>query len=289
MAQKINLMIIGAPKSATTSLLRYLEQHPLICTHSEIEMNAFINNEEYAEGDERFVSRYFKFNSLNQVLVGKSAGLMYNNVAMQRLKTHNSSMQLVVLLRNPIDRAYSAFLWARRRGWEESDSFTDAIKMSPASYSDDVLREGSCQYLEYGHYVTYLERIEKLFPYSSIHIWTLEQLRKDPLTILRTLTNLLHIPDYPFDVIDRNINSAAEPRSEKLARFLSGDSIIKRGMKLLLPWRFRQSLRRAAWGINDRPFTPPPIDPELRRTLQEYFSEENEKLANRYSIPIIWN
>ena len=289
MAQKISLMIIGAPKSGTTSLLRYLEQHPAICTHPEIEINAFINVEEYAEGEHRIISRYFKCNTLNQVLVGKSAGLMYNNEALGRLRSHNPTMQLVVLLRNPIERAYSAYLWARRRGWEESDSFSEAIMVSPGRYADDWLRDGSTQYLEYGRYATYLEIVEELFPSSNIHIWTLEQLKNDPLQILRILTNSLNLADFPFDVTGKKVNSAAKPRSVNLARFISGNSLFKRGMKVLLPWRLRQSLRRSVWVINDRPYTPPSIDPDLRRTLQDYYSEENKKLSSRYKIPITWN
>lgn len=289
MAQRINLMIIGAPKSATTSLLRYLEQHPSICTHSEIEINAFINSEEYAEGDGRIISRYFKCNKLNQVLVGKSAGLMYNNEALQRLRKHNPTLQLVVLLRNPIDRAYSAYLWARRRGWEEIDNFTDAIKVSPSRYADDWLREGSCQYLEYGRYATYLGKVEELFPHANIHVWTLEQLRNDPLHILQTLTCALDLSDFPYDVTSKRENRAAEPRSLKVASFISGNSFFKRGLKMLFPWRLRQSLRRVVWKINDRPCTPTPIDPNLRRELQEFYSDENEKLASRYKIQITWN
>ena len=127
MNQPIQLMIVGTQKSGTSSLLRYLAQHPDIHTHSQSEMTFFLQDHEYTRGYESAYAKYFAQCSENCKLIAKNVMVMYSHDIMQRIYQHNPKIHLVVLLREPVARAYSAYWWARRRGWENITSFEEAL------------------------------------------------------------------------------------------------------------------------------------------------------------------
>ncbi|MDE0685767.1 MAG: hypothetical protein OXI63_22795, partial [Candidatus Poribacteria bacterium] len=56
---KIQLMIVGAQKAGTSSLLRYLAQHPDIHTHAQPEMTFFLQDREYSRGYQWASAKYF--------------------------------------------------------------------------------------------------------------------------------------------------------------------------------------------------------------------------------------
>ena len=131
-ATSIQLMIVGAQKSGTSSLLRYLEQHPDMHTHPQPEMTFFLQDREYSRGYEWAFAKYFAGESdrddiANKQLIAKNVMVMHSPEVMQRIYEHNPDIHLVVLLREPVARAYSAYWWARRRGWENIKTYEEAL------------------------------------------------------------------------------------------------------------------------------------------------------------------
>src|SRR2546421_13021843 len=113
--RKIDLMIVGAQKSGTTSLKNYLGQHPEVVTHLETEFSYFFHESEYVKGP----AGMFRKNFLNALqgrskkIIAKSAGLYVDEAALERLKELNPHYKLVLLLRNPVQRAHPSYLMER--------------------------------------------------------------------------------------------------------------------------------------------------------------------------------
>src|SRR6185295_13613127 len=117
--RKIDLMIVGAQKSGTTSLKNYLGQHPAIITHLQTEFSFFVEEKEYINGMESAFKIYFSdvvpYGSRR--IVAKSASMYLNEKSLQRLRRSNPDCQVVILLRNPVERAYSSYLMEMNAGW----------------------------------------------------------------------------------------------------------------------------------------------------------------------------
>src|SRR5438477_970618 len=71
---RIDAMIIGAQKAGTTSLLRYLAEHPALGSHETVECGYFASDTEYEAGWPPACDRYFRGVDAD-MLVGKSAGV----------------------------------------------------------------------------------------------------------------------------------------------------------------------------------------------------------------------
>ena len=154
---KIQLMIVGAQKAGTSSLLRYLAQHPDIHTHAQPEMTFFLQAREYTRGYEWAFGKYFTGqNSHDEIqdkhLIAKNVMVMHSPEVMQRIYEHNPEIHLVVLLREPVARAYSAYWWARRRGWENIKTYEEALAAEETRLNEGWFKWRQCAYQYNGIY-----------------------------------------------------------------------------------------------------------------------------------------
>ena len=138
-----NFLIIGAAKAGTTSLYRYLEQHP------EVYMSPVKEPKFFALGGERLdyrgpgdearmrgasVTSLEDYRELfrgvsTETAVGEASTLyLYSERAAARIKHHVPDVKLIAVLRNPVDRAYSDFLHLVRDGIEPLTDFPQALE-----------------------------------------------------------------------------------------------------------------------------------------------------------------
>jgi hypothetical protein len=279
-ARPIQMMIAGAQKAGTSSLVRYLGQHPQVCSFPHREFSYFVNDGEYVKGYEQIFHTYFGNRcSAGMAIVAKSVGIMYLPEAVHRLYAHNPDVDLVFLLRNPVDRAYSAYWYARRMGWEPLDSFEEALKAGTERFQGNWLQERGCMYHQRGKYAEYLPLFFEMFGREQIHIYLLEDLKADTKGLCRHLYQVLGIdPSFTPDVTRRH-NRAAAARSQWLARLMASDSGMRSGLRRLLPRRVRYRVRHVARRLNERVLSPPPMDPETRMDLIDYFRPFNAQLG----------
>jgi len=120
--QKINpsFLIIGAQKAATSSLAYYLNQHPKIIKAKHKEVNFFNNDGNYVKGlswyRKQFIPKHLKkqfipkhlFNT-GYIYFEATPGYMYRKIAIDRIREHYPKIKMIVLLRDPVERAYSAW------------------------------------------------------------------------------------------------------------------------------------------------------------------------------------
>ena len=132
-----NFLIIGAMKSGTTSLYHYLKQHPQIYMSSIKEPNFFalegsnldFNGAEGKEQIQRLIKRESIINieeyralfrrAAHETAIGEASPMyLYSPEAPYRIRYYVPEAKLITILRNPVERAYSAFLYMTRDGRE---------------------------------------------------------------------------------------------------------------------------------------------------------------------------
>jgi hypothetical protein len=276
----IQIMIAGAQKSGTSSLKYYLGQHPDVHTHERNEIVFFIHDPEYSHGYQEAYPRYFESKpSDNALILAKSAGIMYLPEAVKRLWEHNPAVRIIVCLRNPVDRAYSAYWYARRKGWENLDSFEEGLRAEPARVREDLKKWRQCAYLDRGLYYDQIVRLWERFGKEQVRILFLEDLHRDPVGSCQTLFAWLGI-DAGFTPLNRErVNRAATVRSAWLAQLMVSSKAITEVLGPLIPSEVRFFIKDRIKQVNEKGFLPPPMHPETRVRLQKYFEPFNAELS----------
>lgn len=275
----VGAVIVGAQKAGTSSLHRYLGQHPGVVTHRQLEMLYFVRDQEYGLPYSDVYGRYFP-DELDDaaLLLAKSVGVMFLPEASERLRRHNADCRLLVSLRNPVDRAYSAYWYLRRKGWETAATFEEALALEDERVSDGGKQGIHCTYRRRGHYADQLQRLTEQFGREQWCAVLLRDLKDRPGATCRHLFAFLGLEAEFEPDTGRRHNPAASPRSRLLARLAIANNPLKRLLGRILPYRWKRRLRRFVETVNEAEFTPPPMKRATRERLVEYFRPHNRRL-----------
>jgi len=290
----VHAVIAGAQKSGTTSLYRYLAQHPQLATHGQTEMSYFVNEHEQRGGLAAAERKYFPDAGARRRLA-KHVMLMGSEAGMARFVAHNPEARLIVVLREPVARAYSAFWYARLCGWEDAESFEEALGREPHRLAADGWEHWRrCAYVTNGRYAEALARIDRHFAPERTLVLFDEELRADPRGCVRRCCVHLGIEDLcaTLDVSHMH-NIAAQPRSVLLARALAmlflSRGALRSALRRLIPNRAAYRLRHALLALNERPLEVPPMAPATAARLCEEFRAGNAALRARVgNLPEGW-
>jgi hypothetical protein len=196
-------LIIGAQRGGTTSLYWSLCRNPHIGKSRKKEAHFFDLN--YDRGMSWY-KRYFPTRLARlwaQRRVGKpyligeaSPYYLVNPLVPARVRDKLPSVKLIVLLRNPVDRAYSHFQQQRGLG-NETLSFEEAIERELSMLehkSPSSLFYRKFSYLVRGIYVDQLERWHSFFPREQMLILKSEDFFRDPASTERAVCEFLGVP-----------------------------------------------------------------------------------------------
>lgn len=250
-----NFLIIGAQKCGTTALAYSLRKHPEVFLPKAKEAHHFGT----VAGDSVGGIAYREFfkDWRGEPHIGEATPnyLTLPNAA-QQIHTVLPNVRLVVSLRNPVDRAYSAYWHALREGAVRG-SFEQVIS-APEQLALNRRWSGI---ISDGRYHRYLMNYKRLFKQEQIHIIIHEDLIAHPSKTLVALANFLGIGDPSlFPAPKQNQTSRS-----KLPHF----------MRSLLVQHFPAFHKRTLI-----PFIPPPMQPDTRATLCRFYRSDNEKLAD---------
>jgi len=183
-----HVVIIGAQKCGTSSLHNYLTQHPDVIAPLRKEVHYFDLN--YARGEGWYRAHFGRLDEpgLN---IDSSPYYLFHPLVPQRLHALLPGAKLIVLLRDPVRRAYSHY-WHERDKGRERLSFEEAIEAEPARIDPEAERLASGQlersrehqmhsYLARGRYAEQLERWLALFPRPQLLVLRFEDFVREPL------------------------------------------------------------------------------------------------------------
>lgn len=292
-----NFFIIGAQKAGTTSLYHYLAQHPQVYM-SPVKEPCFFNYELNSDGeviDEGFGSpgrrRAPRFSGIEdyrasfqgtngEVAIGEaSPPYIYVPGTAERIARYAPDARVIALLRNPADRAYSAFLHAVRIGREPLTDFAQALREEQNRISENW--HYTYHYRSRGFYYLQLGRYYEVFERERVGVWLYEDLRRDPAEVAQSIFRFLEVDNTFVPDTSSKHNPSGVPKSS-IARtmikamdttasaFLETFTSASRIYPLLSKVRQRVQSRIVS--------KPPPMNPEIRTELVEGYREDILKL-----------
>jgi hypothetical protein len=282
-------MIIGAAKSGTSSVVRLLHAAPRVAGNpTGAEVGYFTADEEFARGAPSARKKYFDSDSADLLRIGKSAGLLYSRPGLERLAADSPTVRTAVLIREPVARAHSAYVWATRAGYE-TDSFADAIRRELDGRVLDLPRPELRDYVARGEYARYLEQAYEIFGADRVDVITFEEFTRDPVACANRLLAPFGREVGAVADADTHANRSRSVRSQRFARIVRSPAL-RKPLRAALPPRAKAGLARAAHRLNDKQAAPrQPLDAETRELLVAHFRPWNERLTTLLGRPTGWS
>ncbi len=283
--QKLDLIIIGTQKAGTSSLFRLLGQHPEINSHITGEIGFFIHDNHYNQGYEKMYNHYFSETDHNKIALAKNVGIFESEKALERLKDHNPHAKIIVILRNPADRAYSAFWYMKSIGAERAERFEDIYKTSSAERfpgNDFMIR--SCDYVQRGNYYDYLQTVEKYFDRKQIKVINFNDFKKDAVAVCENIFQFAELK--PFQVKNEIKNKSKQIKYVWLASLFGVHSRgkFKDVVSRIVSPEMRLKVKTFVERINMKDLKIPKMDPQIKEELNSYYQDANRKLQEEYKI-----
>jgi hypothetical protein len=288
-----NFLIIGAAKAGTTALYNYLKQHPQIYMSPNKEPHFFAFEGEKVNfggtaGEQEWLNcgaitdietyrRQFQSAS-KQIAIGEASALyLYTPKAAERIRHYIPDAKLIAILRNPVDRAYSAFLFQIRDELEPITDFAEALREEKTRIQKNWVP--IYYYQQMGFYSTQVKRYFDMFNRDQIRVYLYEEFTTNPMSILQDIFRFLGVDDTFAPNMSVKHNVSGIPRNKALNTFLVKPHPIKSILKPFLP----ESLRRALIvSLKNRRNMdkPPPLPPDLRKQLINVYREDILKLQD---------
>lgn len=246
-----NFLVTGAAKCGTTTLYHYLRQHPSVYMSPIKEPNHFstdiqpihfsaeykkyeksknLDIEKYVSGEmqeeqwgayvlnrEHYI-QLFKFAKGKQCIGEISNSYMFSMEAALNIKKEFPDMKIVMILRQPAERAYSHYL-ANLRDGRTTRPFREEVE-----HDDSKNLHGwsiSHLYYELGLYAEQIKRFQDLFPVDQIKIFLFDDLKTDNQKLAKELFAFLGLrSDVSIDYNERH-NEARIPKNPGFIKFIT--------------------------------------------------------------------
>jgi hypothetical protein len=275
-----NLFLVGVARGGTTSLWAYLDQHPDIHM-SQVKEPHFFTDARPPLTKSYNTRAYLQFFAGAQQPVRGEASASYfgDSTSPPAIKRANPDAKILVILRDPVERAYSAYWHVVAYGGEKR-SFVEAVKQE----LDGVHTPRIDPYVKRGFYSGPLRRYLDVFG-ENVHVLFLEEMNRDPATTLRSVFEFLGVD---ADVADRLVterqNTFSLPRG-RISSFVFRSARLRSLATPLVPFRFRARLERMLLSNDQKP----PMAPGLRQLLENVYRADGAKLESMLRRPLPWS
>lgn len=290
-----NFLVIGAAKSGTTALYKYLGQHPEIymSPYKEPHFFAFEGEKlDFRGPRDRAMMRYMTINDAgryralfdgvaDESAIGEASPMyLYIPGTAERIKKHIPDAKLIVVLRNPVDRAYSNFLHMIRDNREPCAEFAEALADEERRIEENWY--ASWHYKQMGFYHEQLKHYFELFGRERISVYLHEDLNFDTTATLQDMFRFLGVDDSFVPDVSVRYNESGVHKRKSLKRvhtYLLKPDAVKAAIKPFIPLRLRRSVIASLVGrIRTRNLVKPSYPEEVRARLAEDYRDDILKL-----------
>ena len=272
-----SFLIIGAAKSGTTSLYAHLIEHPNIIPASmkEVQFFQYLRNTKTS-----FYRSHFPIKRKNLITGEATASYFPHPFVPARVHKLLPLVKLIVILRNPVERAYSSFHYKVKLGEQIAENFEDAIKTELKRIEIENTKpefkignakydHPSFSYLRHGLYAQHLEKWLKFFPKEQLLIIHTKEFQNNTEITLAKTFDFLGLPKYKIKSVDK----------KKIRKIFSrggyeSDVTQKTGSRT-------QTL------FNEQNY--PEMKSETKKFLCNFFKPHNEKLFKIIEKRFDWN
>lgn len=269
----IDAIIIGVHKCATTSLWRALAQHDGVCTHLSGQLQG-----DYIKSLEEGVET----NDLQPLLVGKANGqlslgrdtsLYDDESKLKRLIALLPDIKIFICIREPSERAFSAYMHAKTKGFElEYPDFRSAVD---AQISDDYQKRFPplLNYVDHSKYWSNINRLLSIVPSAQVSIVDVDDLKVDLPGVCHRLFKFMDVES--IDVTPIRENTRYSVKSRFLNTLIRDSVFIKRLVRLLLTRQVRVHLHQLLMKLNksDKGVSET-LNADTRKLLDDVFEPE---------------
>ena len=273
-------LVIGAARSGTTALYLYLRQHPKIFMSRTKETNFFAFEGEaldYRGPGAEFVNnsvatlesyRHVFDDAPIDAAVGEVSPLyLYSANAPKRIRARLPHVRLIAILRNPIEQAYSHYLYARKEAIEPLSDFVAALDAQ--AQRRDAHWQPLFQYSDFARYSTQLRRYLQYFDRDQIKLFLYEDFEADSLRVLQEIFRFIGVDDTFVPDVSYRANTGGIPRSELWQSVVMRPNSASKFFGSLLPKEMRRRVRDALSRANTgRPEMPSAARRRLREELR---------------------
>lgn len=245
--RRVDFLIAGAQKSGTTTLDSYLRGHRHVCMAVRKEVHFFDNERWYRKKLLRYplYHSYFHLRRHHRLLGESTPHYLYWLDAPKRIWRYNPRMKFIIILRNPIQRAFSDWNMERVRGAERL-AFAKALAVERERARRTLpLQDTVFSYMDKGYYTAQLRRLWRFFPEQQVLVLKTDDLLNAPTTTLRRVTDFLGLDALPAADARREY---AMPYSEEMSadarrRLVATFTPEIRALEVMLDWDLRDWLR----------------------------------------------
>lgn len=282
-APRPNFFIVGAPRCGTTALYAYLDQHPDIYMpyHKEpVFFGADLKKRPRSFDDAAYL-KLFEPGARHARRGEATVWYLYSESAPSEIRAYSPDARIIIMLRNPVDMAYSLHSLMRFTGDEDIADFADALAAEPDRAAGRrmgraVSRPEGLRYSWCGRYARHVRRWLDEFGADAVKVILFDDLVANPAAVYRETLEFLgvdtdHVPE--FDVVNRNKGI----RSRALQRITSSPRFYR--VTGFLPGPAFHALRRLLKQLNTRYEPRPPMDVGLRLQLTREFATDVEELG----------
>ena len=248
-----NTFVVGAQKSATTSIYDWVAQHPQACGPLSLkDAPIFFNSTDIETSLSSAQPEYLAsgFQNDTKVVLQGWVQYMYYPDALINIRTNSPTAKLIVVLRNPIDRAISAYRFFKKLGREHL-SFREALDCEPERQNGTFEERNDLTYVDHGLYVSQLKELFKIFESQNVFITFFDDVQERPHTVVADLYKFLDLnsdfkPDFSaqnitgiqrFPWLDRAL-SRPSPARRLIVKYLV-DPIFPLHRRTQLRWKLR--------------------------------------------------
>jgi hypothetical protein len=280
-----DFLIIGAAKSGTTTLYKYLCRHPQFYCPGDLpnfsdtkEPNFFGMDEHYAKGIDHYSSLFAgaqEHQICGEASTDYTKWSKFPNAA-PRIAKNIPQVKLIYQMRNPVDRAYSYYVHLNRDSKIEE------------TFEEHIARTNVC--LDGSSYMMQIEQYLKFFPKESFLFLLMEDLIDKPVDTMHQVFDFLDI-DPDVDITQESEITANQANKrfedtirEKITAPLRANPVLATVASMVpqssRDWAYNL-LQKTSYGKDVKnEYLPPPMLPETRKMLLEKFHSPNQKLAN---------
>ncbi len=280
-----NLFLVGAVKAGTTSFYQYLNQVPGIFMSPRKEPLFFVNDVfiEDTRNSIRDKKEYLKLykNVGNEKIIGEASPYLWYPESARRIYEVVPRARIIIILRNPIERAFSHHTMSLRDRLAEG-SFHEALMTQRSRIKKN--NSDVPHFLKLSFYFDDVKRFIDIFGKDQVKIILFENFVKDEK---KTLKQVLQFLDIKYDVGNLKIKKhhpSSTPRTP-LTNFIINNNFISKIVNRLLSDSLKLDLRDR---ILFKEISKSSIPDEDKKLLYQFYKEDVEKLQKILKCKLPW-
>ena len=289
-----NFLIVGAAKSGTSSLHNYLNQHPEVFMPSYNEEGMKVKEPRFLIKDlvenrlhngvwdwEEYQSLFDKVSDENAIGESTVLYLYYFEEAIKNIKYRlNEDVRIIIMLRNPVDRAFSAYTHVAR-SVKEDLSFEDALEIESERLKHDETLTPMVMYKEMGLYYKMVKAY--LDNFKNVHIIMYEDFKNDTEKAVKEAFSFIGVYDNAkIDTASMHNVGGKSWKTPFLKQLFMKDNFFKKCLRSFFSKVLRKRVRLIIELVLKEKTKP--IKIKTRISLLNYFKSDIEKLEKLLSI-----